>query len=513
MHLFAVAVLAAWSAAAAQAGVDAPALFAPDGKGADVRSALQAAREAAGATEGAEESCPVPDVDGGGGFFRRSLPATDPACVAILSYIPPLNGLKQAAGIPAGSWRIGLQRFSQYENMYLSAPQADLVIVTVPFLTRFPSPSPAVLFSMAHELGHAVQARRTSDWDASAPEEEQNRLSRHFEAHADAVAVDLLSRAGYAPSLALTGLEELLSCDAIRGDGAAPASSPHPSARTRWLNVRRLLSGRGPAGPAEKTPYKPALQPSDFDDSGRLVLPGETQDANAEAVAVQACGGAAPKAEARADGWSAFGAVELRSYSESDLLGDSSPGPGLEVTAVLLKGSGWTADAALRKLREAARVLAQCGIRTRSVELAAVRAPGGRTRWLRYDKDGPDSFVGLRRMVPSECKLVVLLTGAFPDDADGAGFSRAEWTNGKDLAPALYDTVFLSDYADSEAYRKENAASPYSVMAHEMLHVLTREGRHFNDPEPNLLNNTWSVRSDRILPRHCEAARASRLVR
>ena len=510
VRLLFAALWAAWCASAASALAQTPVAFEPDGRGADVRMVLQAAREAAGGDYRGGEPCPVPDVDGGGGFFGRALPASDPACAAILSYVPPLNALKEAAGIPAASWRIGLQRFSQYENMYLSAPQANLVIVTVPFLTRFPSPSPAVLFSMAHELGHAVQARRVSDWDPAAPEQEQDRISRHFEAHADAVAIDLLARAGYPPSLAAKGLEELLSCDAIRNDRPGPASSPHPSARVRWLNVHRLLADRGtPAAAAG--PYKPAVQPSDFDDEGRLIRAGETPDPAADAAALRECGG---KGEAGAAGWQGFSEVELRSFSEADLLGgESVAGPGLDVTAVMVKGSGWTAEQALRKFQEAARVFSQCGVALRRVELAAVRAPGGRTQWLRFEKEGPDSFVRLRRLVPAAGKLVVLLTGAFPDDADGAGFSRAEWSNGKDLAPALYDTVFLSDYATSEAYRSENAASPYSLLAHEMLHVLTREGRHLNDPEPNLLNNTWSVRSDRILPRHCEAARASPLVR
>lgn len=207
---------------------------------------------------GAASRCPIPDIDGMRGRYGGGPSAEeDPVCLAAVAYFRPLRALEAAAGFPPGSWGLAIQRFSTLENVYL-AEGARAVIVTAPFLARFDAASPATVFTLAHELGHAVQRRADpSPWDASEPEEAQNRRSRRLEAHADALAYGLLVRAGYPTGLYETGLRALFPADAFLD--ARPSVTPHPAPKIRLDNALRLAKGEFP---------EPRLE--DFDDDGRL---------------------------------------------------------------------------------------------------------------------------------------------------------------------------------------------------------------------------------------------------
>lgn len=204
-------------------------------------------------------SCPIPDIDGMRGRFGGGIPAEeDPVCMAAISYIVPLRALEAAAGFPAGAWGLAIQRFASMENVYL-AEGARVLVVTAPFLVRYPAASPATLFTLAHELGHAVQRRENpAPWDPSEPEDAQNRRSRRLEAHADALAYGLLARAGYPAGIHEKGLRELFPAAAFLDE--RPSTAPHPSPRVRLLNALRLAQGAYPS---------PRLE--DFDDDGRLM--------------------------------------------------------------------------------------------------------------------------------------------------------------------------------------------------------------------------------------------------
>lgn len=205
----------------------------------------------------AAERCPIPSIDGMRGGFGGVPAAEDPVCTAAASYLLPLRALEAAAGFAPGSWGIAIQRFSAMENVYL-AEGAKALVVTAPFLARFDAASPATLFTLAHEIGHAVQRRADpTPWDPAEPEDSQNRRSRRLEAHADALAYGLLARAGYPFGLHERGLRELYPADAFLDQ--RPSSTPHPTARVRLLNAQRLARGDFAA---------PRLE--DFDDDGRL---------------------------------------------------------------------------------------------------------------------------------------------------------------------------------------------------------------------------------------------------
>lgn len=229
----------------------------------------------------AGQTCPVPDVDGGRPF-PPPLSNDAPACASLLSYVPHLSALERGAGFPPGRWRVAVQRYDLLDNVYL-AERAGLVVVTTGFLARHPAPTPAVIFTLAHELAHAVQEREAPlRADPGAPQEAQDRASRRREAQADSIALELLPRAGYDPALAVHGLEELLTCAAVSDE--RPSASPHPAPRVRWLNLTRI----GPHPSSSQAALSPSLGTADFDDSGRLVA--SAPDAESERAASRACG-------------------------------------------------------------------------------------------------------------------------------------------------------------------------------------------------------------------------------
>lgn len=183
----------------------------------------------------------------------------------------------------------------------------------------------------------------------------------------------------------------------------------------------------------------------------------------------------------------------------------------LEMDVVLLQGSGWTEAQAREQLSEAARIYGQCGISMRRVTLIVADPPGGRVNWNRFGVDGDASISALRRLFPGD-RLTAFLTGPFIDENIDDAFAFADWRDAYVTRPELSGTVFLSDRVNSQESVRERAASPYSVLAHEMLHVLLRTSRHNGDHEANLMSD-WRRRDNRLPARLCDAIAASPLLK
>ena len=182
----------------------------------------------------------------------------DPVCLTAVTYFAPLRALEAAAGFQPGAWGLAIQRFASMENVYL-AEGARALVITAPFLARYSASSAATIFTLAHEMGHAIQRREDpTPWDPSEPEDAQNRRSRRLEAHADALAFGLLARAGYPAGLHEQGLREIFPAAAFLDE--RPSATPHPSPRVRLHNALRLAKGAYPS---------PRLE--DFDEDGRLM--------------------------------------------------------------------------------------------------------------------------------------------------------------------------------------------------------------------------------------------------
>jgi len=191
---------------------------------------------------------------------------------------------------------------------------------------------------------------------------------------------------------------------------------------------------------------------------------------------------------------------------------DPAPRGELQVYMLLLRDTGWTKALAQEHFAHVTRVYAPCGLRFKPAVLIEADAPERRRRFLRWKEDpGPGSLRHLIDLSPLKARPVYYLFEGFQDDEDDAAFSRADFVDGDRNDPALDDSVFLPNGVNSPAYEQARRASPYSVAAHELWHVLTREGGHFNE-EPRHIGNIWRTRSDFLRPRDCAAALANPLV-
>ena len=192
-------------------------------------------------------------------------------------------------------------------------------------------------------------------------------------------------------------------------------------------------------------------------------------------------------------------------------LAEVSAGAELEMTVVLLRGSDWTEALARTQLSEATQIFSQCGISLNRVTIITADPPGGRVNWNRFGGDEAASISALRRLFPGD-GLTAFMTGPFLDENIDDAFAFADWRDAYVMKPELNGTVFLSDRVNSSASVRERAASPYSVLAHEIMHVLLRSARHNGDAQANLMSD-WRRRNNSLPPRLCAAIASSPLLK
>lgn len=253
-----------------------------------------------------EGSCPLDFYEPG---LERRVPAPDSeSCASLLSFLPAYKALMKAADFSEGDIPlVGVVDKSVNAHYYHSYRK---ISVNTETMRRHPGPDDAILFVLAHEVGHAVQGRGGElGWEKSAwngPTEEWMARSRIIEAQADQVAADLLRRTGLGGrKTALSGVEGFFKCDSITAEGQSP--STHPASEDRFLNQLKgatlsgeamsALGGLGAAGAGAQAgafdgsrpaagdeavlrdavaapPYRPALGLDAFDAWGRLKTEG-----------------------------------------------------------------------------------------------------------------------------------------------------------------------------------------------------------------------------------------------
>lgn len=202
--------------------------------------------------------------------------------------------------------------------------------------------------------------------------------------------------------------------------------------------------------------------------------------------------------------------VDLTSaYRET---GAGEPRGTMPVHAILLRGGSWTHVQAEDHFRRAAKVYAQCGLMLTSAEIVEVDAPGGRRTFVKYQDEGPGSIKAFIQSSPLKARPVFYLFQGWEDIGDDRAWSAADFDQGDPVDPVLFDSVFFPSGVNSAAFAEERKDSPYAVAAHELLHLLTRIGGHFNEPDRHLLN-IWRTRTDRIRPKDCERILQNPLVR
>jgi hypothetical protein len=201
--------------------------------------------------------------------------------------------------------------------------------------------------------------------------------------------------------------------------------------------------------------------------------------------------------------------VDLTSaYRET---GAGEPKGTMPVYALLLRGGSWTRAQAEDHFRRAAKVYAQCGLMLSSAEIVEADPPGGRRTFVKFQDEGPGSIKALIQSSPLKARPVFYLIQSWEDIGDDHAWSAADFEEGDKVDPVLFDSVFFPSGVNSAAFAEERKDSPYTVAAHELLHVLTHIGGHYNEPDRHLLN-IWSTRTDRIRPQDCERALQNPLV-
>lgn len=169
--------------------------------------------------------------------------------------------------------------------------------------------------------------------------------------------------------------------------------------------------------------------------------------------------------------------------SELDEAGAPEPTHRLRLEMVVMQGAGWIPEVILGATKQAVRILAQCGIRTTFVEL--------------YEFDGPARYRYLATPVSRELARRVRLARpavffvadtrnqpAFDAEAIGRGNSRSR--------PEMTDTVWIT----------AGTRDLPVVIAHELAHVLSDSGAHFDLPG-NLMREETAAESTALTGTQC----------
>jgi hypothetical protein len=184
----------------------------------------------------------------------------------------------------------------------------------------------------------------------------------------------------------------------------------------------------------------------------------------------------------------------------------------LTVSFVLVRGGGWTRAQAERQFEQLARVFAQCRLRFTDAELHELAPPAGTALLLKRHPGLRGSIEELARANPSVARPAFYLIEGVADADDAGPFSHADFEGGYHGEPVLLDSVFMPYGVNEAVFEEQRRVSPYGVAAHELWHVLTRVGGHY-DESPGHLGNGWLTRSDFITPRDCDRVLASPLVK
>ncbi len=164
-----------------------------------------------------------------------------------------------------------------------------------------------------------------------------------------------------------------------------------------------------------------------------------------------------------------------------------SPAHELRLTLAYLEGTGWTPGAIVNAANGSARILGQCNLELKIVELVRVAAPG----------KFHDFLTPLSRELAAALQLgkptVYFVAGtrqrpAFDAEAIGRGNSRTR--------PELRDTVWI-------ARRTRDLGV---AMTHELVHVLMDSGEHSEEPD-NLMRDETAPGNSRLSMAQCARLR------
>lgn len=159
----------------------------------------------------------------------------------------------------------------------------------------------------------------------------------------------------------------------------------------------------------------------------------------------------------------------------------------LRLTLAYLEGTGWTPGAIVDAANGSARILAQCGLELKAVDLVRIAAPG------RFH----DFLSPVSRELAAALQLgkptVYFIAGTrqrppFDAEAIGRGNSRTR--------PELRDTVWIT----------RGTRDLGIAMTHELVHVLMDSGEHSEEPD-NLMRDETAAGNSHLSLAQCARLR------
>lgn len=159
----------------------------------------------------------------------------------------------------------------------------------------------------------------------------------------------------------------------------------------------------------------------------------------------------------------------------------------LTLTLVYFTGGVWPRDAAVGAAREAAKILQQCGVVLRQLELVRVAAP---PRYHYFDTPVSRELAGALRLTAPAVYFVTDTRQQPAFDAEAIGRSNSR------TRPELADSVWLT----------HPTRNPGIALAHELVHVLSDSGEHVEMPG-NLMREEAAPANTRLTHAQCARVR------
>jgi hypothetical protein len=194
-----------------------------------------------------------------------------------------------------------------------------------------------------------------------------------------------------------------------------------------------------------------------------------------------------------------------------------APAPGqiaVPLALVVEDGSGWDAPGLLEKdLGKASSVFAQCGVALGEAQVVTVRWSAEALRRLNDDDPyaGPSKMTVMAEpLIPKRRPVGFLFGKSIPSMAEAYNKSTVDTFKGAHPdAALLLDTFWMT--VDMQTRKLPSETPTYSLMAHELTHILGNLAH--TTARPNLMNvdSTPGSSSGDLTPEQCAAIRTLEL--
>lgn len=210
-----------------------------------------------------------------------------------------------------------------------------------------------------------------------------------------------------------------------------------------------------------------------------------------------------------------FDRADTRLLRFDEIYGKRAPAQDhhLALTAVYLQGTSWSEARVLRHIRRTARILEPCGIELIGVRLVKAWIPRELRSIDTTDKipgtEVPQSVYRLSSYLPKSAEWPVVF---FVGRIDGEEVLARSYQQGDVPAGELKDYPYMnSAWISYRAHWVERPEDEYSVLAHELAHLLCRCG-HERGAQRHLLHEYRNFLGSHVLTQHCEMFRSSNMV-